>query len=144
MASKVEEKYNLVIKNINYVQEKHINELFKKHGWEFLSEKQSQEAQIAQKQAENIVFRIAPIEGRERCPYCFCQPCITDESNRQQWWLIESRDNCDRNSILRKDCYRRFWAMMAHRGVWDIDEYRRKKEQSLMDCDDHHTFSRER
>ena len=63
----------------------------------------------------------------KRCQFCFCSPCITDECNRQSWWSTESNEPSGQNSRSRKNCYQRFWGMLANYGVWQSDEYLQKK-----------------
>ena len=134
MASKPEQKHDVLIKNITDMQENAIKQLFKARGWTLCIQKSKTVEKYALR--DTPAFRISPVLSRDRCPHCFCQPCVTDETNRQQWWPQESRNPNDCNSIPRKDCYRRFWAMMSHRGVWEIEDYVRKKELALQDQDE--------
>ena len=61
------------------------------------------------------------------CSYCFCTPCIADSTRRQQWWPVNPRHATPGNNKSRKDCYRRFWAMMSNLGVWRCPEYLARK-----------------
>ena len=65
------------------------------------------------------------------CPYCFCRPCITSETNRQLWWENESSPPSNRHYGLRKERYRRFWTIMFHRGAWNYPRYMSKKQIAL-------------
>ena len=65
------------------------------------------------------------------CPYCFCRPCVTSETNRQLWWEAERSLPSNRNHGLRKEKYRRFWTMMFHGGVWNDPRYMEKKQIAL-------------
>lgn len=76
-------------------------------------------------------FYIPALEGRERCPFCFAQPCVTHEDFRQGWWPMENVEPHRKNHLYRKDLYRRFWTMLYHRGVWNLPEYIVKKESAL-------------
>ena len=69
---------------------------------------------------------------REECPFCLCRPCVTHENNRQSWWEKDPfTPPHPRNSKLRKDKYKRFWAMLYHRGVWSDPRYTEKKLEAL-------------
>lgn len=81
--------------------------------------------------AEAAGVDIAPREGRDRCPHCFCQPCVIDEDNRQMWWPRGQADPHRLNTGFRKDLYKRFWVMLLHRGAWTMPEYVEKREQAL-------------
>ena len=132
MASNVDKVYDVAIQGLNQYQLEQIRQFFDTNEW-------SNEIQIT---AEGSVkgkselttcadYFIPPTDGAQKCPYCFCRSCITNERNRQMWWPRDDQELVagQQNNTLRKDCYRRFWAMMAHRGVWDIDEYRTKNSK---------------
>ena len=76
-------------------------------------------------------YSIPPVNGQQRCPFCFCCPCITDESNRQFWWENQNQLPHERNSEKRKKNYKKFWTMMHHRGAWNYPLYLTKKQQAL-------------
>ena len=59
-------------------------------------------------QSEEIAFVIPQNQERNECPFCFCKPCITDESNRQMWWETENQPQHRRNNSLRKEKYKYF------------------------------------
>jgi hypothetical protein len=84
-------------------------------------------------QSENINehFIIQQDPNQEECVYCFCRPCITNESNRQLWWESNTHPSHQRNHSLRKEKYKRFWTMMYHRNVWIHQSYIQKKSRAL-------------
>ena len=43
------------------------------------------------------------------CPFCSCRPCITDERNRQNWWINVQQNAHALNTGQRKGLYKRFW-----------------------------------
>ena len=65
------------------------------------------------------------------CVYCLCRPCITDASNQQLWWDSEPQEAHERNSVIRKGLYKRFWTMLFHRGAWLDPRYKQKKADAL-------------
>ena len=67
----------------------------------------------------------------DRCPHCFCAPCITSEDFRQEWWPTISTRPMILNSMTRKTQYKRFWTMLYHRGIWNLEEYLTKKTIAL-------------
>ena len=74
------------------------------------------------------------IEGdntQEECPWCPCQPCVTDISSKQLWWESECRASNAENSKLWKNHYQRFWVMLLHRGAWNKDAYKQKKSAAM-------------
>lgn len=76
-------------------------------------------------------FRISQNENCEECQHCLCRPCITDENNRQMWWLSEPVRANERNRVLRKEKYKLFWTMLFHRGVFMDTRYKSRKIESL-------------
>lgn len=76
-------------------------------------------------------FIIQMDENAERCPFCLCRPCITDETNRQLWWGLDALVPHHQNRRHRKDCYRRFWTMLYHRRIWQDPEYMMRKVAAL-------------
>jgi len=76
-------------------------------------------------------FQITAIDSEEECPWCLCQPCVTDSSNKQLWWEAGCHAPDANNSKLRKTHYQRFWVMLLHRGAWRKDGYMRKKIAAL-------------
>ena len=81
--------------------------------------------------SEDPEYHIPPVAGHQQCPFCFCSPCITDESNRQLWWEVENLPPHARNSEKRKKLYKKFWTMMHHRGTWNNPLYLNKKQFAL-------------
>ena len=75
-------------------------------------------------------FYIPPQPGAEKCQFCFCQPCVTNEPDRQAWWGNPTPP-AFRNSRLRKDAYQRFHANMSHHRVWILPEYILKEGASI-------------
>lgn len=77
-------------------------------------------------------FRIPQDATKPECQYCLCQPCITDETNRQMWWETEVYQPHKRNSSMRKTHYKKFWTMLLHKGVWNDPRYLVRKEAAAM------------
>ena len=118
---------DIIIKNLNKDQIKDIRQFIQTKKWNIDVRYIEEKTTIC----GDTKYHIAPIETESKCPYCFCQPCITHELNRQLWWGNGSKEPHVENSGLRKRCYQRFWAMMTHRHVWNTEEYIIKKEQML-------------
>jgi hypothetical protein len=57
-------------------------------------------------------FSIEQNDDFDECQYCLCKPCITHENNRQMWWETENQIPHERNSMLRKSDYKRFWTKL--------------------------------
>ena len=74
---------------------------------------------------------IPPVQGALECPYCLCRPCITDQSHRQLWWEDEPQVAHERNSLIRKGLYKKFWTMLFHRMAWNDPRYMAKKAAVL-------------
>ena len=131
MSDETDKTGDYIIKNLDSYQIKCIENLFREKKWIFESEKYDENADKEVYECANTHFKIEPIDGETKCIYCFCQPCVTNEQNRQQWWGTDPTAPGIENSGKRKKCYQRFWAMMAHRHVWNIPEYLEKRAQSL-------------
>ena len=99
------------------IQRKAIEDLFTKNNW-----------QLKMNAREETPLFIKPNDGFIKCVHCFCQPCITDERNRQTWWGFEPLAKSEKNCNKRKVCYQGFYAMLSHAGVWECEEYKGKKE----------------
>ena len=121
-------KNDIIIKGLNLEQTHAIKTLFEQKKWSLDIGVVDENDGISTKCAD---YFIPPTQDKTRCPFCFCQPCITDNDNRQLWWCDSAKDPEVQNSGKRKDCYRRFWAMMFHRGVWNTEEYKIKKDNIL-------------
>ena len=121
-------KNNIMIKGIDEQQKHAIEKLFREQKWS-LDMEVMDNIEDSSNEFEN--YFIPPCDGKSKCPFCFCQPCITNIENRQAWWSLNNGYPSAENSRKRKDCYKRFWAMMFHRGVWNIPEYTIKKDTIL-------------
>ena len=66
--------------------------------------------------------------NQEECPFCFLRPCVT--FFRQQWLGDGQRPN-RANGPLRTDKYKKFWAVLSHRGAWTEPRYTAKKRHAL-------------
>lgn len=69
-------------------------------------------------------------ESQDECPHCLCRPCITNEQNRQEWWVNQQPAHI-LNSVSRKGCYKNFWTMLYHRRVWVDPRYKARKCRAL-------------
>ena len=108
MSENSEKSSDFVIKNIDNDQLKCIENLFREKNWK-LDVKVFEEISDTQVyQCSDTQYKIDPIQGETRCLYCFCQPCVTNEINRQQWWGTEPTTSRIENSGRRKKCYQRF------------------------------------
>lgn len=70
-------------------------------------------------------------EGSEICEHCYCAPCVTDITNKQQWWPEADSEPKIGNNVKRKNIYYKFWTMLYHRGVWNFPQYILKKQNML-------------
>ena len=122
---------DIVITNINDEQIRCIETLFKDKNWNLDIKNFDNNPSKESYQCRDTQYLIPPVVGEKRCEFCFCQPCITNERNRQQWWGSIQEPSGIENSGKRKRCYQRFWAMMSHRHVWNIPEYLEKRTRSL-------------
>lgn len=124
------EAKDLIIKGINDTQFDAVKNLFSENKWDLnvvMHDSSNEEKPVLQ----DTQFHIPPNTERNKCLHCFCQPCITDITNKQEWWgLVQSEPKVE-NCGKRKRCYRKFWAMMSHRRVWDKPEYKEKRTLSL-------------
>ena len=64
----------------------------------------------------------------EECPHCLLRPCVT--AHRQQW-LGAGQRAIRANAPLRKDKYKKFYAVLAQRGAWNDPRYLARKQQAL-------------
>ena len=122
------EKHSLTLK-IDKDQELAIRNLFESNGWEFEKECEIDQDHSGDIHTNEII--ILPKDERIKCLYCFCQPCVTDETFRQLWWCDNPEPPGPSNSSIRKDMYKRFWVMLSHRGAWSTDEYIQKRTNAL-------------
>ena len=60
---------------------------------------------------ETVAGFIIDKRGVEECPCCYCTPCVTDETNRQLWWIAEAKEPHRLNTKLRTDAYKKFWTI---------------------------------
>ena len=132
--------YNL---SLSAVQLEAIKKLFKDNNWDFTisesntdntinsSENNSDVSSTKDKDRLCEIFKPDQKSNAKKCAFCYLSPCITDECNRQSWWSNDSTEPSSQNSRSRKNCYQRFWGMLANYGVWESDEYQRKKRNSL-------------
>ena len=122
----VEQKFN--VSDLNSEQLNAIKDLFQSKNWSLKVETKTADKTVEQLEKP---YYIPPDNEKDKCPFCFCRPCVTDESNRQLWWGNSNGVSHRANAASRKGCYRNFWAMMSHRGVWQIEEYTDKKKSQL-------------
>ncbi|KAK3108818.1 hypothetical protein FSP39_016352 [Pinctada imbricata] len=118
---------------VNRSQRDAIAALFAENNWDFEEVQLQNVESIDEGQDGEFVrsFRIRQSDMAEECPYCLCQPCITDESNRQMWWPTDNSLPSLRNHSLRKELYKKFWTMLFHRGVFLDPRYQDKKLRAL-------------
>ena len=109
-------------------QKQKIIQLFRENSWE-VQEVDSLEIDASKISAPGYV--IEKKEENQECPYCFCKPCVTDETNRQLWWETENHTPNQENNKLRKNAYKRFWTMLYHRQAWNDERYISKKAAAL-------------
>lgn len=122
------EKHSITLK-IDRDQELAIRNLFEANGWDFENESKIDDDHTVNNHTNRII--ILPENERIKCPFCFCQPCVTDEKFRQLWWSDNPKPPEPSNSSIRKDIYKRFWVMLSHRGAWDKEEYIQKRANAL-------------
>jgi hypothetical protein len=140
------QQHEQVTLQLNSDQMENLRGIFKHYGWDFNSaitetatstcvlvdaetQTDNNDAENMADESENINehFTIQQDPNKEECVYCFCRPCITNESNRQLWWEPNTHPPHQRNHSLRKEKYKRFWTMMYHRNVWIHPSYIKKK-----------------
>ena len=83
-----EENYRITL-DVTKEQSETIHALFNHNDWNYceinrvpLNEKHDQIEEVVQHDS----FVINQDMNQTECKYCFCRPCITDNSNRQLWW----------------------------------------------------------
>ncbi len=69
---------------------------------------------------------IAPKYEKDECLECFCQPCVTEEADMQEWCPKSEHQPSEENDGYRYSLYRRFWTMLYNRGAFCCDKYMRK------------------
>ena len=114
-------------------QQEVVQAVFMHNEWEYIEVGEREKHYNMEGDSEiEMPGRIIPHkEDADECPYCFCRPCITDQSNRQFWWEDESQDAHDRNSGIRKGLYKKFCTMLFHRMAWHDPRYMAKKAAAL-------------
>lgn len=111
-------------------QRETIEALFNHNTWDF---DVVHDSRNVQEQRENAPAEpiIAPVADADKCEHCLCMPCVTNEQNKQQWWIEEPSLPCARNSAQRKEKYKKFWVMLHHRGIWITPEYTARKQEAM-------------
>ena len=102
---------DITIKDINHFQYNAIKKLFDENNWDLdtMIKKDVKEiSNTEQNQLKDTQFHIPPNTEKQKCPYCFCQPCIIDENNRQEWWGSAQTEPKIENCGKRKRCYKKF------------------------------------
>ena len=104
-----------------------ITQLFVHHSWEL------DEIVLEDEDEEDprSLWTIEITEVKWKCQQCFCQPCVTVDTNRQVWWAVENSTPHSTNHQLRKRAYFKFWTMLYHRGAWQDQRYLDTKRQRL-------------
>lgn len=125
------EETSVISLRVNSEQKEAIIQFFNFNDWD-LNEVNQEDADSNIEETEfEKTFRISQNENCEECQHCLCRPCITDENNRQMWWLSEPVRANERNRVLRKEKYKLFWTMLFHRGVFMDTRYKSRKTESL-------------
>ena len=117
---------------VNKEQESIIRGIFCHYGWDIESAEEIDEGRreadrAAQEIEENRVssdLHIPRDPSAEECPHCFCQPCVTTV---RQHWLGTGQRASDRNAVIRKTLYRKFWTLLCRRGTWLDPRYIERK-----------------
>ena len=137
MASENPERITLTL-SLSTSQYEAVSQLFQESQWDLdaavalgISSAYSESDIAMDTQPDQLEYHIPPVEGRQPCPFCFCCPCITDESNRQFWWKDDNQIPNVHNSEKRKKLYKMFWTMIYHRGAWDNPLYQARKQAAL-------------
>lgn len=121
------EETSVISLRVNSEQKEAIIQFFNFNDWD-LNEVNQEDADSNIEETEfERTFRISQNENCEECQHCLCRPCITDENNRQMWWLSEPVRANERNRVLRKEKYKLFWTMLFHRGVFMDTRYKSRK-----------------
>ena len=66
------------------------------------------------------------IDGPERCPHCFCSPCVVALPPN---FLVGSAPPDLRNVHKRYPLYRKFWRVCRDIGIWKHNDYLQRKAQ---------------
>jgi len=129
---------NILALEVKEEQKETIYHLFSHNNWDFNEiEIKNNEINVTDKinqagtPAKIDYFSIEQNDDFEECQYCLCKPCITHEVNRQMWWETENQMPHERNSMLRKSYYKRFWTNLFHRNVWQDPRYLARKRVAL-------------
>ena len=123
----MEESENITI-NVTPEQHEAIRNMFHEKGWQ-LELVNSEDGDTYHSYKPGYVIENSTVG--EECPHCYCTPCVTDNANRQQWWVQVARQPNRMNAKLRKQAYRRFWTMLYHRLAWLDARYLAKKTTAL-------------
>ena len=100
--------------------------------WEVEEVDSSQVAQATEELSDIITdYTEEQSSSEAECEHCLCRPCITNESNKQLWWEDRNHAPCQRNNMLRKPIYKRFWTMLLHRRVWEDPRYLARKQHAM-------------
>ena len=102
-------KQGLLSIDVTDEQREAIQELFEKNHWEWpeVSRDRDEEYDPDNVKPGHI---IPQDKEREECPHCLCQPCITDESNRQFYWPANNAVPNRFNNTKRRTMYKNFAA----------------------------------
>lgn len=96
------EETSVISLRVNSEQKEAIIQFFNFNDWD-LNEVNQEDADSNIEETEfERTFRISQNENCEECQHCLCRPCITDENNRQMWWLSEPVRANERNRVLKK------------------------------------------
>lgn len=118
-------------------QEQFVKELFASKNWPWPIQEEEQCNEETEFDPENIDpgYKIDHNSDYDECPHCLCQPCITNDMNRQLWWPTSSALPYAQphhfNTKERKKCYKKFWTMLFHRDVWRDPRYKQRKAEAL-------------
>lgn len=86
------EETSVISLRVNSEQKEAIIQFFNFNDWD-LNEVNQEDADSNTEETEfERTFRISQNENCEECQHCLCRPCITDENNRQMWWLGQTNE----------------------------------------------------
>ena len=118
---------------VSELQETVIKGLFDHFGWDYQATIHIDQGQIGNTLQHHQYIahaNLIPQNPEEpECPHCLCRPCIT--TNHQGWFRLDPARPHILNSRRRKTCYKKFWSMLLHRGVWVDARYLMRKGAAL-------------
>ena len=120
-------------------QDEVLEGIYNSHGWDFervepetAREYLNMESQATSASEECTHAGVeSHIQGANECPHCLCAPCVASEEHRQMWWPMQNTGPSAINRPIRKELYKKFWALLYNMKVWEDPRYLDSKARAL-------------